>query len=446
MRSKSSTSSANWHNELSSSAWAGRICVRLIAAILLFLSISGGSASAQTPDGQVRSRLDLRIDHLTAQQLLTLPPAKLVDPYRQRAARELAHFRRPAFFVWVFSQVIALLWLWRSGSAARLRDFLRRRVRYLPVVRFLFGIALGLIAGLSALPVAFVVYRVDRNAGLTQQLARSWLGDQLMQSVLTALAVGMLVAIIMYFVEKRRLWYVYTAAVLYLFTLAGAFIQPYLIAPLFNSYTPLPTNSALYARLHEVALKAGVGDAPIYVTNLSKQSVSANAFVEGFGATKRIVVGDTLLQTATEGEVAFTLAHEIGHYVRGDVLRGIFVGWIFLVLTCAVTVLVADRIGFRSDDDPLARLALVGALLLVAALVVLFPLYNTYSRGVEARADQFALKITGDRVSGARLFVRFADDNLSLVCPSRIVRAYFYDHPPIGSRIAAVRGTPDPCP
>ena len=446
MRSKSSTSSANWHKELLSSALAGRVCVRLIAAILVLFTMSAGIAIAQSPDRQVHSRLDRRIDQLTAQQLLTLPPAKLVDPHRQRAAHQLARFRRPAFFVWVAAQVIALLWLWRSGSAARLRDFLRRRIRNLPAVRFLFGVALGLIAGLAGLPVAFVVYRVVRNAGLTQQHALSWFGDQFVQSILTALAVGTLVAIIMFFVEKRRLWYIYTAAALYLFTLAGAFVQPYLIAPLFNTYTRLPVSSPLYTRLHDVAVKAGVGDAPIYETNLSKQSVSANAFVEGFGATKRIVVGDTLLQTASAGEVAFTLAHEIGHYVRGDVLRGIFVGWIFLVFTCALSVLVADRIGFRSDDDPLARLALVGALLLVSALVVLFPLYNTYSRGVEARADQFAVQTTGDRVSGVRLFVRFADDNLSLVCPSRIVRAYLYDHPPVGSRMAAVRGTPDPCP
>ena len=446
MRSKSSTRSANWHKELISSAWAGRACVRLIAAVLLFFTFSAGGALAQTHDYYVHSRLDRRIDQLTPQQLLTLAPAKLVDPYRQRAAYQLARFRRPAFFVWVFAQVGALLWLWRTGNAARLRDFLRRRIRNLPSVRLFFGGALGLVAGLAGLPVSFIVYRVVHNAGLTQQSALSWLGDQLVQAMLTALAVGLLVAIIMYFVQRGRLWYLYTAAALYLFTLAGAFVQPYLIAPLFNTYTPLPTDSPIYARLHEVALKAGVGDAPIFETNLSKQSVSANAFVEGFGASKRIVVGDTLLQTATAGEVAFTLAHEIGHYVRGDVLRGIFVGWLFLVLTCAVTVLVADRIGFRSDDDPLARLALVGALLLVVALVVLFPLYNTYSRGVEARADQFALRTTGDPASGVRLFVRFADDNLSLVCPSRIVRAYLYDHPPIGSRIAAVRGTPDPCP
>lgn len=377
---------------------------------------------------------------------MTLPPAKLVDPHRQRAAYQLARYRRPAFIVSVFSQVIALLWLWRSGNAARFRDFLRRRIRNLPGVRFIFGAALGLIAGIAALPAAFVVYRMGHNIGLTQQTAGSWLTDQMLEALLTALAAGILVMIIMYFVEKRRLWYLYTAAVLYLFTLASAFVQPYIFAPLFNTYTPLPATAPIYARLHAVALKAGVGDAPLYVTNLSKQSVAANAFVAGFGASKRIVVGDTLLATATDGEVAFTLAHEIGHYVNGDVLHGIFIGWVFLVFTAALSVLVADRIGFRTDDDPLARLALVGALLLVSALLVLFPLYNTYSRGVEARADAYAVQITNDRPSGVRLFVRFADDGLALVCPSRVVRWFLYDHPPVGSRIAAVRGTPDPCP
>ena len=403
-------------------------------------------AQGSLPPAVAHARIDRRIDALPAQALLALPASKLVDPYRQRAAHTLARFRRPGFFLYVLSMAGALLWLWRSGNSARLRDWLRRRVRTTAGVRFLYGTALGFSASVAGLPAGFIMYRILHNVGLVPQDALSWLGDQLVAAVLSALATGLLIAVIMWFVEKSRLWYLYTAGLLYVFAVVVAFVDPLVFAPLFNTFTPLPVNSPVYNKIEAVALKAGVGGAGVYVMNLSKQSVAANAYVAGVGPTKRIVVADTLLRNSTPGEVAFVVAHELGHFVKRDILHGVFVGWLLLVLTAAVTILIADRIGFRTDDDPLARLALVGSLLLVTALVLLFPLYNTYSRGVEARADSFALALTGDRVAGVRLFVRFADVGMSLVCPSKPVRLYFYDHPPLGSRIAAVRGQPDPCP
>jgi Zn-dependent protease with chaperone function len=108
-------------------------------------------------------------------------------------------------------------------------------------------------------------------------------------------------------------------------------------------------------------------------------------------------------------------------------------------------VLISDRIGFRRDDDALARLALVGTFLGVATLL-LYPAYNALERGAEWRADGIALGATGDRAAAVRLLVRRADDDLLALCGRRTVRWYFASRPPLGSRIAALAGTPDPCP
>jgi Zn-dependent protease with chaperone function len=117
----------------------------------------------------------------------------------------------------------------------------------------------------------------------------------------------------------------------------------------------------------------------------------------------------------------------------------------FFELSVAIGVLVADRIGFRRDDDPLARLALVGALAGLAGLLV-FPLYNVYSRQIESKADTYALGLTHDPASAVRSFVRSADRRFVLLCPSRLAVVYFWPSPPLGSRIAAATGRPDPCP
>ncbi len=125
-------------------------------------------------------------------------------------------------------------------------------------------------------------------------------------------------------------------------------------------------------------------------------------------------------------------------------MRFVF-GCSLFVFAAALAVLLSDRIGFRRDDDPLARLALVGTFLGIAVLL-LYPAFNAVERGVEWRIDGVALGVLADRSAGVRLFVRRADDDLIALCGRRTVRWYFESRPPLGSRIAAIGNTTDPCP
>lgn len=390
------------------------------------------------------TRIDQRISAIPASTLLTEPGQRLVDPARQRAANELATINRPLFFAWAFFQIFAFLYLWSSGMAARWRDWLRRRIRNDHVLRFLFGAVLAIVAQVCAWPVAFTRFRLSYAAGLTTQTVASWMSDWLVSLAIDALFAGVFIVLILRLVDLTRLWYVFAIVFVIAATLALSFVEPVVLAPLFNTYTPL-SNPQLAARIHGLTERAGIGDPPVYTTNLSKQSEVGNAWVSGFGSTKRIVLGDTLVAKATPGEAAFILAHELGHYVRRDVLSLTLVATTLFIGAMTIAVLIGDRIGFRRDDDPIARLPLVGCILGCAALVM-FPIYNMYSRGIEARADEFALALTHDPASGVRAFVRFADDGLSPLCPPKIIRLYFYDHPPLGARIATLQGRPDPCP
>jgi Zn-dependent protease with chaperone function len=139
------------------------------------------------------------------------------------------------------------------------------------------------------------------------------------------------------------------------------------------------------------------------------------------------------------------LARQYAHERDHDVLLLTLAGITLFVFAAALAVLISDRIGFPRDDDPLARLPLVGTFLGIAVLL-LYPAFNALERTAEWHADAVALTVVNDPSSGVRLFVRRADDDLITLCGRRTVRWYFDSRPPIGSRIAAIGKTADPCP
>jgi STE24 endopeptidase len=411
----------------------------LLIAALLVLCLAGARADAAVP-----SYVDRRVTALPAPVLLHRPAQALVDRRRQRVAVELRRYTRPLFFLWALSQIAALYFLWSTGWAARLRDALKRAIGSVTLVRFVYGAALAAVAALAAFPAALILYRVERAFGLSAETGGTWLHDGLATLAIQAVSIGIIIAFVLALVDRTRLWYLYAMAGLFVATLAMAFLEPVVVAPLFDRFTPLPATSALQTPLRALERKAGISAAPIYVANYSRRSPVAVADISGFGPTKRIVLGDTLLRSATQGEVLFVTAREIGHYVNGDDFR-LSLFWTFLFIFCiALGVVAADRVGFRRDDDPLARLAMALAFMGLAGLLVT-PVYNGYSRALEARADAYGLALTGNRASAVRSFVRTADESLAPLCTSLPVKLFFYNSPPLGSRIAAVTGRADPC-
>jgi STE24 endopeptidase len=413
-------------------------------ALAFALTVLGGVGFAGPAAAAAPTYVNKRVTALSAATLLGSAPARLIDPRRQRAALRFRRYSRVLFAAWALSQIVAFFLLWVSGYAARLRELVRRAIRPVVAMRFAYGVALAYVAGLASLPSAFARYRIDQSFGLTVQSTWEWMRDGFVRTTLEALLVGAIVAFIFALVDRTRLWYAYGAAGLAVLTLVMAFLEPVVVAPLFNHFAPLPVRAPLYAPLGAMARRAGIGEAPVVVANFSRRSRAIVADISGFGPTKRIVLGDSLLADATPGEVLFLTAREFGHYEHADDFR-LSLFWTFLFIVCtALGVLCADRVPFRRDDDPLARLSLVLGFMGLFALVCT-PLYNAYSRNLESRADAYALALTHDRASAVRAFVRITDETLAPLCPARVVRLYFYNSPPLGTRIARAAARPDPC-
>ncbi|MBV8750651.1 MAG: M48 family metalloprotease [Candidatus Eremiobacteraeota bacterium] len=408
----------------------------LVAALCALVLFCAGHATAQA-----RTRLDARVDAFTTQQLLSRDAAGLADPGRQRRARAIADLNHATSVGWGLSQIIAFWWLWRSGTGARLRDWMRRRTRNRAVHRAVFGAALGAIGPLVSLPFALVGYRVAFNAGVTDEQLPLWFLDYAIRIGLDALLGALIVVGVLFLVDRTRLWYLALMAIFYGGALIGVALVP--LFPFNPGEKMVPRTVAAVAA--ETARAVGVPGTPAHVIASSHHSNAMTAQAVGIGPTARANLGDVTLAHMTLPEIRVVLAHAFAHVRFGDSMRLTLMAVTLFVFSAAFAVLLSDRVGFRRDDDALSRLALV-ATFLGLVLIVAYPLYNAYARNLVTRADRTALAATNDRANTVRALVRYADDDLVPLCDRRSVRWYFDDRPPLGGRIAEVAGTADPCP
>jgi STE24 endopeptidase len=387
--------------------------------------------------------LDHVVNAIPAHALLTQSPFSLVDPARAAAAQHFEQFTLPVWFLTVAVQIAVLAWFWSSGRSGRLRDRLRARIGSEFWMRFCFGALLALIDRAAAFIPMFVQYRMSWIMGLSGVLTRYWFGGWLVATIVAMIAAGLLAAVVLGLVDRTHQWYAYTTAGIIGLTLLLTFIQPFALAPIFSSYRDLPAG-ALQRDLPALRARAGNTSVPVVEEIVSRRTHSGSSYVLGWGSSQRVVISDTALAGASEPELRFTVARSFGWVAANSALHLALILGAMLVLGSALAIFLADRIGFRRDDDPVSRLALVGALL-GCVYVVALPFFNGYERNLDVASDQYALAVTGDRVSAIRGAVRGADQSLQSVCPSVFSYWYFATRPPAGQRIPNLQGRPSAC-
>src|SRR3989475_6740288 len=218
-----------------------------------------------------------------------------------------------------------------------------------------------------------------------------------------------------------------------------AVVVPVWIVPLFYRLTPL-ADEALRARLLALAARVGAPAIGVWVADQSRKSRTANAAVVGLGGTRRILLFDTML-TFEPREVEAVLAHELGHHVHHDMWRGLAVqGALTLVSFAIASAALTAGVRWWSLHDIADPAGLPWLALVVGAVgFVAVPLANAYSRWIERRADDFALRITGDPESFIGAMERLAGLNLAERRPHRLKELVLYSHPAIDPRIARAR-------
>ena len=212
-----------------------------------------------------------------------------------------------------------------------------------------------------------------------------------------------------------------------------------MIEPLYNDFTPMP-DSALRSSLIALADEDGIEVDDVLVADASKRTTTVNAYVSGFGATKRLVVYDTLVDGTPPDEVRQVVAHELGHAAEDDVLTGTLLGALGAAAGVTLLLLVADLRWVRrragvEDVREVAAVPLVLALVAVGSLLAL-PAQNVVSRAIEARADVHSLELTRDPDALVALQQRLARTNLNDPDPATWQYLWFSSHPTAAQRVA----------
>jgi STE24 endopeptidase len=366
--------------------------------------------------------------------------AEQLDPQKQEQARAYARIQRRLMLVDLGLGAIYLLAWLLSGASLALSHSLQRLTASAWLKVALYGVIFGGVYLLINLPLSYysefiLPHRFDQS----NQTLGGWISDQLKGLALSGV-LGLLLLELIYLMLRiaPTTWWLWAGFILLFFTVLLANLAPVLIMPLFNKFIPLGEEHAgLVERLTRLAERAHTRVSGVFKFDLSRRTKAANAALTGLGSTRRIVLGDTLLNEFTADEIETVLAHELGHHVHGDIAWGIVIGSLVnlvgLYLASLGLAWGAARLGTLPAD--VAAMPLLGLVLGAFGLVTL-PLQSGYSRWRERLADQYALDSTHKPAAFASAMARLANLNLSEADPEPWVEFLLYSHPSLRKRIA----------
>ena len=377
-------------------------------------------------------------------------------PSHQKAANYTVAKTRLGMLEMAFSAALLLGWTLLGGidllNQALLRSSLANFGALVPQLALL--AAFGLISGLLDLPFTlYKTFRLEERFGFNKMTFKLFVAD-LAKSTVVGAVVGLpIVALILWLMGSAgTLWWLWAWVVWMGFNLLVLVLFPTVIAPLFNKFRPLD-DVVLKARVSALMQRCGFAAKGLFVMDGSRRSAHANAYFTGFGAAKRVVFYDTLLQQLSPAEVDAVLAHELGHFKHKHIIKRI--GMMFAISLAGFALLgwLSTQVWFYTGLG--VRPSLAGgndalALLLFLMVVPLFsffisPLMAQSSRKHEFEADAYAISQTnGQDLQSALL--KLYKDNASTLTPDPVFVKFYYSHPPASERLGRMISSPESAP
>ena len=310
-----------------------------------------------------------------------------------------------------------------------------------PVSLFIYLLLLLAIGKALGFGLDYYGFSLERRFKLSTQKFRSWLWDEV-KGFLVGLVMGTVVGEVLYLTIRQwpQHWWMLAWALFMGLFIVMAQLAPVVLFPIFYKFEPLDDED-LRRRLVVLSERAGTRVRGVYRWKLSEKSKKANAALTGLGATRRIILADTLLDNYTPDEIEAVLAHELGHHVHRHILKSIFVqaGITLFGFWAANWTLhyAVDRHMFEELSD-FANMPLL-ALVSVVLSFVLMPALNAYSRFNERQADRYAFESIASVDPFISSMNKLAEQNLAERTPSKWVEWFFHSHPAISRRLAAAK-------
>jgi STE24 endopeptidase len=380
------------------------------------------------------------------------PPAE----YSRAKARSNASYRH--FFVNTIYGLLVLLALLRWRVAPSFRNLAERLSSRRSVQLLIFAPLILLTIAVLGIPSDIWDHSLDRAFGRSTQAWPAWFSDWIMNEIIV-LIIGTMLVGILYAVIRRsqhRWWFYFWLTSIPLLVVVF-FLKPLVIDPLFYTFKPLAdVQPILVSKIQKVTYHGGIEIPPdrMFAMNASSKQTGMNAYIAGFGASKRVVISDNTIAKATMPETLFVFGHETGHYVLWHIPKEIAI--------IATIILVLLYMGYRLAQWMLARWgahwsirdlgdwASFPALFFLVSLLAFFamPVINAVSRHFEHEADRYGLEVIHGIVANpnqvaAHYFEKSGEMNLSEPDPNWFTKAWFWDHPPYSERLHFV-ATYDP--
>ncbi|MFZ0800236.1 MAG: M48 family metallopeptidase [Terriglobales bacterium] len=400
-------------------------------------STASGSSAAAPESNAAESAPDTIVEYAP-------PPAE----YARAKAYSNTRYRH--IFIGTLYGFLVLLVILRWRVAPAFRDLAERVSSHRSLQLIVFAPLILLTIAVLGIPSDIWDESLSRAYGLSVQTWAAWTRDWILNQAIM-LIVGTLLVGILYFVirRSRRRWWFYFWLASIPVLLALFFLQPIVIDPLFYKFTPLQTvQPVLLSEMQKVVHRGGM-EIPadrMFVMNASSKQTSVNAYVTGFGASKRVVVWDNTIANATVPETLFVFGHEMGHYVLHHIPKEIAID--------AAILLFLLYVGYRLSNGMLARWgaqwgirdlqdwASLPALLFVISVLAFLatPVFNGVSRHFEHEADRYGLEVIHGIVPNpnqvaARYFQKSGQKNLADPDPSTFIKVWFFDHPTRKERV-----------
>lgn len=341
----------------------------------------------------------------------------------------------------ITSFILILLFV-ASGLSLTLQHYLEGFISNSYLLFIAFIIVTGAAAGIIFFPVNYYTeFYLEHKYNLSNQTFLKWIWENT-KTLLVSGAISIPVLLIFFYSLNKfnLLWWLPFAIILFVISVILARIVPVFILPIFYKIVPVE-NVDLINRIRALAGGAGIKVENVYKFNLSKNTKKANAAFTGIGKSKRILLGDTLLESYSADEIETVIAHELGHYKRKHIIKNILIGtassFLTLFLIAYLYNLSLSWFGFTT----VVQIAAIPLLSLWAMIIslILNPLSNMLSRKFEYEADEYAIHSTNKKEAFIATLEKLTDQNLGDREPHPLVEWFFYSHPSIKNRVAALK-------
>ena len=304
---------------------------------------------------------------------------------------------------------------------------------------------LSVIFYVAGLPFSiYSQFIIEEKFGFNKMTISLFIKDQIKTIILSGIIISILLIGLFWFMDKTgSLWWIIASVGFLVFQLVSSIIYPLLIAPVFNKFAPLE-DVGLRESLNLLAEKLKFKTSGIFVMDGSRRSAHSNAYFTGVGKSKRIVLYDTLISILSPTQISGVLAHEIGHYKKHHLLKGLLLSFVMTSLGFYAVNLLMNYLPLF-EAFGFTRVSYHGILVILGFAAGPFtffiaPLFTMWSRKHEYEADAYAAKNTEYGSDLKEGLIIMSKENLSNLTPHPLYSFYHYSHPTVAERIKAIDG------